>query len=215
MRFMKTLALLLGIFVFVGLVATVSAQTSPQSQAGTAEVYAIYSAMITSRMTQQRGAADEIYLIEETTVTNSGGPGCVKAPPEDASILGEIVEEYNRRSSASVVLARQFTLPKPYELLDREKAAGFLKDALDATPQFLPRGGVPPVNQNPLFPKAKQVFRFSEVYFDKSRTSALAWVAIYTTSVDFMGSWRPYRKSASGLWEENRSWTACGRGAIR
>ena len=156
--------ILLGaILLFAGIVATVWTQIPPHSQAGAADVYTIYAAMITSRMTQQQGAADEIYLIEETTVTNSGGPGCVKAPPEDASILAEVVEEYNRRSSASVVLTHQFTLPKPYELLDRDKAAGFLQDALDATPQLLPRGGVPPVNQNPLLPKAKQVFRFSEV----------------------------------------------------
>ena len=217
-RLNKTLTqveiLLVGILVFADVAATGMAQAPSALQGGADDVYAIYSAMITSRMTPQQEDTDEIYLIEETTV-DSGGPGCVKAPLPEASILAEVVAEYNQKINPSVVLARQFTLPKPYELLDRDKVTEFLRDALEATPQLLPRGGVAPVNQNPLFPKAKRIFRFSEVYFDKSRTSALAWVAIYTTSVDFRGSWRPYRKSAAGFWEENRSWTACGQTVIR
>jgi hypothetical protein len=206
---------LLGILVFAGIVTTGMAQAPLASQGRAEDVYTIYSAMITSTMTPQQETPDEIYLIEETTVTNSGGPGCVRAPIEEASILAEVIEDYNQRSNASVVLSRRFTLPKPYELLDGDRATGFLKDALDATPQFLPRGGAAPVNRNPLFQKAKQVFRFSDVYFNKTRTSALAWVAVYTTSVDFRGSWRPYRKSAAGFWEENRSWTACGQSVMR
>src|SRR5688572_26348220 len=84
---------LLGILMFAGVVATGMAQASSASQGGADDVYAIYSAMITSTMTPQQGTTDEIYLIEETTVANSGGPGCVKAPLPEASILAEVVAE--------------------------------------------------------------------------------------------------------------------------
>ena len=174
------------------------------------DIYSIYSAMITSPMTRL-DSNEAIYLIQESTIKDSGAPTCVKTPPGDAAAMAEITAEYNRRGNDSSVLTREFKLPKPYELLDRDKSARFLQDALDATPQILPPGASRPVNPNPLFPQAEQVFRFSDVYFDKTHTFALAWVAIYSTTVEYRGTWRPYKKTASGMWEENRTWTACGR----
>jgi len=178
------------------------------------DIYSIYSAMITSSKSTFSGN-DAIYLIQQNTITDGGAPTCVKTPPGDAAALAEITAEYNRRGKDSSLLIREFKLPKPYELLDRDKSYRFLLDALYATPQILPPGATRPVNPNPLFPQAKQVIRFSEVYFDKTHTFALAWVAIYSATEDYNGSWRAYRKTASGVWEENRTWTTCGRGASR
>jgi hypothetical protein len=59
---------------------TAVATTSVQSTALPLEVYAIYSAMLTSPLTQQAGASDEIYLIDAwTTDGKSRAPSCPDA----------------------------------------------------------------------------------------------------------------------------------------
>jgi len=190
-----------------------SPTVSPQQESAVqAETYAVYSAMMTSRTTQLRDS-DEVYLIQEQTVIDSGAPSCVTAPPGDAAALADIQAEYSRRDRVSVTLTRQFVLPKPYELLDRDKVETFLKDAGFATPYI---GSIPPrVNPNPLYPRAKRVVRFSEIYFDRSHTFAVALMGIYSTTADYIRSWRTFKKSANGVWEENRTWKACGMSGAR
>jgi hypothetical protein len=192
------------------------------------DVYAIYSGIISS--------TDEIYLIESTTLTQKGGygspfrpgagaqpyPPCVQAPPGDAAGLAEILADYEARKDVPAVLQREFTLSKPYQLLSGEDVRTFLDDALNSTSQFLRPGASPPSNPNPLFPRARRVFRLGDVYFNNSRTLALTYVSVLTTTMDGEGRWLPFRKSAEGQWMQapmgrlnNDNWQVCGWGARR
>jgi hypothetical protein len=80
-------------------------------------------------------------------------------------------------------------------VLAHDKAIEFLKDI--ETPRLFPVA--PRVNQNPLVGRARYLFQFSKVYFDKSRAFALAHLGIYNNVADFSGSWRPFKKSSRGV----------------
>ena len=140
---------------------------------------------------------------------------CVKVPPTDEAIYQEILADYTLRKNNAQRLARHFLFSKPYQLLPAAEVEKFLRDALNATPQVQLPNLPPPVNRNPLYPKSKRVFRLGDVYFDKSRTHALVYFSIYTTTMDWNGGWRAFRKTPAGEWEINRAWATCGAGAIR
>jgi hypothetical protein len=190
------------------------------------DVYAIYSSLIS--------AADELLLIEATTLTEKVGYGtpfrpqsdsllsCILPPAEDAASFGEARADYDVRKDVPVALEREFTLNRPYQLLSREEALTFLQDSLRSTPQIMPPGGIPP-NPNPLFPRAKRVFRLSDVYFNKDRSLAFTYVSVMTTTMDGQGGWK-ILKRAKGAWQEvpygNPSsgspiWRACVSGSMR
>jgi len=196
------------------------------------DVYAIYSDLIAKSRVVRTGPGnvptdDQIYLIEATTATSQsrfGGPSggsfeasdsCDQVPSADAAGYREILADYNQRRKISMTLASQFSLAKPYQLLTTAEVDRFLHDALEATPQVLLRDVPPPVNRNPLYQKSKRVFRLGDVYFNKSRTLALVYFSVYTTSLDGYGGWRALRKTSAGRWEENKSWGCRGWGSIR
>jgi hypothetical protein len=187
------------------------------------DVYAIYSRMISSD--------DEIYLIESTTLTQQGGygslfrpgagaqpyPPCVQAPPVDAAGLVEILADYGARKDVPAVLQREFAFNKPYQLLSRDEIRTFLEDALKSTPQVLRPGESQPSNSNPLFPRARRVFRLGDVYFNNSRTLALTYVSVLGTTMDGEGRWLPFKKTAQGQWMQaplgrlnSDNWQVCG-----
>src|SRR5262249_28658485 len=141
--------------------------------------------------------------------------GCVQAAPGDGANLAEILADYSARKDAKAVLAREFTLPKPYQLLSSDQVETFLSDALRATPQVRPPGGTPPLNPNPLYQKAKTVFLLGGVYFDQNRTRALAYLGVYETRFDFSIGWNALKKSTNDQWEIDRTWRTCGRGMAR
>jgi hypothetical protein len=133
----------------------------------------------------------------------------MKVPPLDDAGFREILADYNLRKNTSAALKRQFTFTKPYQLLTSVEADRFLREALEATPQVRAPNVTPPVNRNPLYPKSKRVFRMGDVYFNKSRTLAVVFFSVYTTPQDGSGSWKAFRKGASGQWQTNNSWTTC------
>lgn len=192
------------------------------------DVYAIYSRLISS--------PDDIYLIDGMTLTESEGFGppfrarssgdllsCVRAPQEDAAGFDEARADFGLRKDMPVVLERQFILNRPYQLLNRDEVMTFLQDALKSTPQVVPPGGIPP-NPNPLFPRAKRVFRLSDVYFNKDRTLAFTYISVMTTAADGMGGWKIFKKPRNADWQEvlygnpapgTPIWRTCGWGAGR
>lgn len=190
-------------------------QASPDA-ARRQDVYAIYSSLLTT--------PDELILIQSQYLAPTPTPGCIQPP--DASIFGtsfyateaaelaEIQEDYEQRKNAAPVLTRDLTVSKPYQLLDNVEVERFLKDALDATPQIRPREGPPP-NLNPLFPRAKRVFRLSDVYFNKNRTRAAVYFGVYQTPYDYKEQWRVLRKFGDGTWGLDGFWRTCGHISIR
>jgi hypothetical protein len=190
------------------------------------DVYAIYSTLIATSPVVRSGSGnvptgDEIYLIDATTVTDRSGfgpPGgrsfftaesCLKVPPLDDSDFREILSDYNQRKNTPAALKRQFTFPKPYQLLTAAEVDRFLREALEASPKVRAPNVPPPVNKNPLYQKSKRVFRMGDVYFNKARSLAVVFFSVYTTSADGSGSWKAFRKLANGQWQTNNSWATC------
>jgi len=194
-------------------IAALMMQASPDT-ARRQDMYAIYSSLLAT--------PDDLILIQSRSIAPA--PICIQPP--DASIFGtsfhateaaelpEIQDDYEQRKDAVLVLTRDFTISKPYQLIDNVEAERFLKDALDATPQFRPREGPPP-NLNPLFPRAKRVFRLSDVYFNKSRTRAAVYFGAYQTPYDYNEQWRVFRKFGDGTWGLDGFWRTCGHSSIR
>jgi len=200
--------------------------------AQTPDNYAIYSNLISMSPVVRSGPGnvptdDEIYLIEATTRTSREGFGssggrsmepsaaCIRVPAADEAEFQEILADYNLRKDNAVKLTKQFAFSKPYQLLSTDEAGKFLLDALNSTPQVRVPSLPAPVNPNPLYQKSKRVFRLGDVYFNKGRTLALLYFSVYTTTMDWNGGWRAFRKASSGAWEINRSWATCGSGASR
>ena len=172
------------------------------------DVYAIYSALLATPA--------ELILIQSTALRYvAPTSGCIRPPAAEAAELAAIQDDYEQRKNEAPVLTRDFTVTKPYQLIDNVTVERFLKDALDATPQILPRGGSPPPNLNPFFPRATRVFRMSDVYFNKSRTRAAVYFGVYETKYNYTLQWRVFRKPGDGTWQLDRSWSTCGEGAIR
>ena len=191
-------------------------QASPDT-ARRQDVYAIYSSLLTT--------PDEMILIQSAALRYvAPTSGCIQPPAAsifgtsfhatEAAELAEIQDDYEQRKNAAPVLTRDFTVSRPYQLIDNVEAERFLKDALDATPQIRPREGPPP-NLNPLFPRAKRVFRMSDVYFNKSRTRAAVYFGVYQTPYDYNVQWRVLRKFGDGTWGLDGSWSTCGEISIR
>jgi len=200
-----------------------TAAPSSDEAARRSDIYAIYSKMIRS--------TDELILIEATTLTERGGYGspfrpqsasaalsCIQPPQEDVASFDEVLKDYELRKDIAATLANEFTLDRPYQVLTSGAARTFLEDGLRSTPQVVPPGGIPP-NPNPLFPKARQVFSLSDVFFNKSRTMALIYISEMTTTSDGGGSWRIFKRAEAGQWNEVTSgrpapgqpiWRTCG-----
>ena len=212
------------------LLLLISASVTIEAQI--ADRYAIYSSLILTSPVVRSGSGnvpteDDIYLIEETTATSRSGFGprgvtslepagsCIKVPAADQTDFGEILADYDLRKNNAVTLAKQFTLSRPYLLLSTDEVEKFLRDAMNATPQYRPPNLPPPVNPNPLYTQSKRVFRLGDVYFNKDRTAAIVYFSVYTATADYNGGWRAFRKTAGGGWEANRSWATCGAGASR
>jgi hypothetical protein len=167
------------------------------------EVYGVYSALLSS--------ADALILIESETLRYvAPTSGCVRAPQPESTDLAEIQADYETRKHEIPRLLPDFKLDKPYLMLETEEAQKFLKDALDSTPQIIRPGTSPPPNPNPLFPRARRVFRLGDVYFNRSRTIAAVYYTVSETPLDSTRGWRIFRKSVGGAWSQDPSWTTCG-----
>jgi hypothetical protein len=181
-------------------------QTPAPSAAQRRDAYAVYSSILSS--------SDELLLIEATTLTvRYGAPisiDCVVPPVEDQARFKEVMADFNLRKDIPSVLEREFTLNRPYQLLSSNDAKVFLYDAVLAAPQVLPAGGKAPTNPNPLFPRARRVFRLADVFFDQSRSLALTYLAEMTTTMVGSGAWKVLSKTESGQWQEARTWQTCG-----
>ena len=222
--------LMLSLLLVTFATAVHSQSQAPLDAARRADAYAVYSQLIKDLTN------DGSYLIQDTTVSASMGfgdpmrptsaPGldgapaspnlariqCPVQPPADgATTFQEILADYAQRKDTPALLAREFTLDKPYELVNAETAKKFLQDALAASPQFGP--AVP--NSNPLAQKAGRLIRLGNVYFDKQGNLAVTYVSVLTTTVDATGEWRVFRKVSPGNWLLDRSWRTCGWGSAR
>jgi hypothetical protein len=79
--------------------------SSPEAERR-ADVYAIYSLMMTNPKTSHGADDSSIYLIAATTGPGLSGQPCVRAPREREASFAEVRAEYDRRKDRRAALER-------------------------------------------------------------------------------------------------------------
>jgi hypothetical protein len=173
--------------------ATNSALPDAGADAGRRQdVYAIYSHIMANPPTSFRNDTNTTYAIEAMTEGKTPKPAqppagelaqylarfvgdpCVAPPAQYESRWNEVLAEYNA-GAPSVPLERSLSIVKPYYLI---------------TPGVsTPLEGV------------RDIFRLTNVYFNKDRTLALAGVGTSCGSLCGVFQWLIFEKSPEGRWK--------------
>jgi hypothetical protein len=164
-----------------------------------ADVYAIYSLMMTDPTTSHGHDNNEIYLIRDTTVPGAPREPCVRVPPRYMHDFDEVFADYNRRKDTPATLQRALTIAKSYELLNSDE----IKEFIDSHRN---RPG-PRTKPKELFQRATDLFGLTDVFFNQSRTLALTGISIYCGDLCGSYTWKVFEKNR-GHWEE-RPWITC------
>jgi hypothetical protein len=189
--------------LIAGLSATMAALTFENQAPDTAreaDVYRIYSQMMTSPRTSHGPDTNARYLIAETTRWGPQ-PLCVKPPTDREADFNEVLDDFAIRKANPKVLQRLLRLAKPYELLNSEQVGAFQKSR-----------GLPPKPGDPkplaIFEGVTDVFTLSDVYFSKNGKLAMTGVSTWCGGDCGLDQWKVYEKLQSGEWKE-RPWTTC------
>ena len=174
---MNIIAFLLS--VVVGLATT----GVPLSAEEHANIYAIYSLMMTNPDTSHGPSTDDVYLISDRTRPAVPAEPCVRVPPQYQAAYQEILDEYHRRKDKPVKLERDLNIAKPYELVNDDHVIS-------------------------LSSKSRDVFYLGDVYFNKSHTVVLTAISTHCGPLCGQSLWKVFEKSSSGRWEE-RPWVGC------
>jgi hypothetical protein len=171
-----------------------------QQEAGSADaglekdVYAIYSLMLTDPETSHSQDPNERYLIKATTASVLPGPmglaRCVRPPAEYEADFQAVLADYERRKDIPRELRRELSIRKPYELLSADEAKAF-QDGYRSR-----------------YPGATDIFTLSDVYFNRDRTLALAYISSWCNALCGLSQWKVFEKLDSGAWVE-RDWANC------
>ncbi len=154
-----------------------------------ADVYAIYSVLLTNPETSHGPDDNEIYLIEGTTVPGSPREPCVRAPAGHAARFAEVLADFERRQDMPSTLERALQITKPYRLLNGDGVQEFIA-----------------AHTSPGAPKVSDLFRLSNVYFDRDRTLALTAISTWCgDGLCGLFSWKLLEKTKDGSWSEIRS----------
>ncbi|MBI2680905.1 MAG: hypothetical protein HYX25_07870 [Candidatus Solibacter usitatus] len=164
-----------------------------------ADVYAIYSRLMTNPRTSYGADKNEIYLIADTTVPGTPEEPCVRFPAEYRRDFDEIMSGFNRGSGERVKLEPAFHITKPYVLLDGSAVKEFVE--LFSSPRV-------PETRRKVFKKATDLFRLTDVYFNRDRTIALTAISTHCGLLCGRADWRVLGGARNGQWEE-RPWVTC------
>ena len=183
--------------LFVACCAADAFQQQPDASPDTAreaDVYAIYSLLLTNPPTSHGPEDNEIYLIAGATVPGTPAEPCVTLPPgvsaDRARRMAEVLADYHARKEHPVTLKPLFKITKPYQILATAGIAEF-----EAAKSRLPQ-------------KVSDFFRLSDVYFDHDRSMALTALSTWCGSLCALYRWRVFEKTADGQWQE-RQWVGC------
>ncbi|HUI79520.1 MAG TPA: hypothetical protein VLY24_16460 [Bryobacteraceae bacterium] len=168
-----------------------------------ADVYAIYSRLLTNPETSQGPDDNEIYFIADTTVPGTPQDPCVRVPSEAAARFAEVMADCEQRKDTPAKLERAFQISKRYRLLNDAEVDQFA--AARGSGGYTPRPGEP---------KVIDLFRLSDVYFDRSRTLALTAISTWCGDLCAQFQWKVLEKNADGHWQERR-WVTCAAMAER
>jgi hypothetical protein len=162
------------------------------------DVYAIYSHMLTNPQTSYYN--NERYLIAKTTSPGYPKEPCVRPPKSRAAEWREALADFERRKDIPRQLERALSISKPYELLNADEVKEFI------AARSMPRIGSQEPDER--FRGVTDLFRLSDVYFNRRRTLALTYISTWCGGVCGLMLWKVYEKSDAGVWEE-RPWVLC------
>ena len=164
------------------------------------DAYAVYSIIMNDPTTSHGPYKGEVFLIGEMTQPGTPAEPCVRVPPQYEQAYRELLNEYYQRRDKPVKLERAFNISKSYQLLDADEVKEFVAiHSLRRTPY---------PNPNELFQKTSDLFTFSDVYFNQSRTLALTAVSTFCGSLCASVKWKIFQKTSEDRWEE-RPWVFC------
>jgi hypothetical protein len=172
------------------------AQEEPSYTQRIADIYAIYSLMLTHPETSHGPDENEVYLIADTTVPGTPKDPCVRPPSGQEGRFAEVMEDFRYRRDTPAQLEPRFQIIKPFRLLNPEEVAQFIRR------QF-------PGGPSASHPKVTDLFRLSDVYFNGDRTLALTAISTYCGDLCALYKWKVFEKSKDGVWEEKRNWVTC------
>jgi hypothetical protein len=188
-------------FLLSAIVGLTPKAAMPQAADEHADIYAIYSLMMTNPPTSHGPSTDEVYLIADTTRPVRPVEPCVRVPSQYEMAYQEILDEYHRRKDKPVKLERALNIAKPYELLNADDAdkyvaihSGYLR--------------IPDPNPKELLRKSTDLFYLGDVYFNQSHTLALTAISTYCGGLCGSMNWKLFEKSSTGQWE-GRPWVGC------
>ena len=172
---------------------------APSDPGRRADIYAIYSLMMTDPKTSHGPGGNDIYLIAEKTEPGIPAEPCVRVPAGYEDTYREILADYKARRDQPATVERALTISKPYRLLNGDEAAEFVRSR---TIPFPDRARVDP------FPGSTDLFRLGDIYFNRQRTMALTALSSWCGKLCALWSWRVFEKASNGQWEERR-WVGC------
>jgi hypothetical protein len=164
------------------------------------DVYDIYSRLLDRPKTSHAPDNNPRILIAGTTVPGFPKEPCIRPPKEREAEFQEVLADFRARSATQRKLRPAFTVAKPYFLLSPDEVAAFEKDHMSPWP--------PGTTRNPQFEGVADLFRLSEVYFNRHRTLALTAVATWCGGLCGLMRWVALEKQKDGRWQE-LPWIGC------
>jgi len=192
----RSFILIIGCAAASGFQQTTNATADSERRA---DIYVIYSLMMTDPKTSHGPDNNEVYLIRDTTVPGTPPEPCVRAPPPYERRFAEILADYKRRKDTPATLERALNIVQPYQLLNRDEAKEFV-ELHDLRPG-------PRAKPKELFQKATDLFGLTDVYFNHNRTLALTGISTYCSPLCGSYEWKVFEKT-NRRWEE-RLWVGC------
>jgi hypothetical protein len=188
------------LFMICTIVPGFQKEGDPADSAREKDIYAIYSVMLSNPNTSHGPYQSERYLIAKTTVPGVPEQPCVSPPKERGAEFRDVLVDYERRKSTMRELKPALSITKPYVLLDANEVSEFIKERSFSGP-----GKIVPNQQ---FQGVTDLFRLSDVYFNRPGTLALTAISAYCGGLCGFHQWKVFEKRAPGKWEELR-WDAC------
>jgi hypothetical protein len=164
-------------------------QADPEQADREGDTYSIYSLLLTNLQTSHGPDGNPRFLVVDTTVRGVPERPCFDRRSLGKSRIAEILSDFDERKNRRQKLKRELVIAKPYELLTESEAAQFRKPGAGV----LSRGRYSGVTD---------LFSFSNVYFDKARTLAVAQVASWCGNVCGLWQWTMLEKQRDGSWKQ-------------
>jgi len=165
-----------------------------------ADIYAIYSLMMTNPTTSHGPGGNDILLIRNKTVRGTPRVPCVGPPPSSPyeRDFAEVLADYNlRMDEGPVALGYALNIPKNYLLLNETECGEFMKTR-----------ELPPTREIPeRFRFSKDLFGLTDVFFNRRRTLALTGFSTWCGLLCGGYFWMVFEKTNAG-WQQ-LPWQAC------